>query len=1081
MEELHEPDVTIDLPAKYIAVLEERMQLAGQLTEAMRGLRAATDKLEALTSDLTGCRQEVLTLAAQLEALQADRAKEVQLDAENKELQRQVTALKAQGAMVVGVTRESTAVRRSSSRLDAPALDSSANTTPQLARSSKRLKLATDNMDVDASLSLENATLTNRNSVGELHASHPTRQSRTSMSALMTAAGSPVASIDEHVVKIGSGSLRIIKCKYCSLSICGDHRARWVKHVGGCTSAPESTRALFSTDLIPSSEDIAKSEAAEDGSVKGAREGDDHTIVSEPWDPNERVIDHHVLKRGVGPSRVVSCRYCSEPIRSKERKLWTRHVAACLKVPESTRILFGGQPNVAADASIETPSADIGESITDLNRAPASSVILSAEESPVHAKKAPDSASKAPVQTVSVTELAPLRPYPTDPPKTLMDGSENTLRFRAWMDIVRYQKPGYVIVNATGLKMTTFKKLYNFKEVRMVPETSTSKFSNGCYAIPEYLQQAFMAHFKGDPRHVIVPEDHQTPFAGVPVKIITSNQRASSTTRAVELQPVAAEENLAAAAAESKDHPRNPSEDTEKNGGSVVKPQGTRYISIIRGIMPEFQSLPDEARKAVKRGVRLFLEAELGASSSDWVLTKGGGTMYMVPDSLVETFKEWKVPANMEVEGLGAKLAIMKHKQIELEQEIGHVEDETARARESLAAAVALASQLREQVAELRTRVGTDVGSEGQGTQKLAALQAENAGLVQEVAALRASLETGSGPKRSIRLVLNPNPNVNMDESAESSSSETVNKKQRSDAHATTVSGDDDDAIDSHVVRTGSGSSRKVNCVHCDGFIKTAPGCGRREWRRHMRVCTKAPAEVKKQFATDKSSNSRRSTNDSQEIAPLVIRRNPAGFAVVKDDGSNGDSTMKENAATHGDSASAASFPSKSPRITARLNTAGSHQNSVPDVGAPVVNSRHVSGDKSSAYSSPKVANLKMPKSPLFQEVHDIQFTALKPYDHEPPPFLHDGTPNTEGYRSWSDVIKYQIPTLQVFKATGLKVTSFKRLHKMPEIKVSPHGTIREKHMAFGIPENMQAAFVLHVLGRDKDRVPESMDTEMKL
>ncbi|KAI8828995.1 hypothetical protein BJ741DRAFT_624713 [Chytriomyces cf. hyalinus JEL632] len=460
----------------------------------------------------------------------------------------------------------------------------------------------------------------------------------------------------------------------------------------------------------------------------------------------------------------------------------------------------------------------------------------------------------------------------------------------------------------------------------------------------------------------------------------------------------------------------------------------------------------------------------------------------------------------MEVEGLGAKLAIMKHKQIELEQEIGHVEDETARARESLAAAVALASQLREQVAELRTRVGTDVGSEGQGAQKLAVLQAENAGLVQEVAALRASLETGTGgPKRSIRLVLNPNPNVHMDESAESSSSETVNKKQRSDAHGTTVSGDDDDAIDSHVVRTGSGSSRKVNCVHCDGFIKTAPGCGRREWRRHMRVCTKAPAEVKKQFATDKSSNSRRSTNDSQEIAPLVIRRNPAGFAVVKDDGSNGDSTMKENAATHGESVSATSFPSKvtyhhcwryfqrfsklfqpdgldqSPRVTARLNTAGSHQNSFPDVSAAGVNSRHVSGDKSSAFSSPKVANLKMPKSPLFQEVHDIQFTALKPYDHEPPPFLHDGAPNTEGYRSWSDVIKYQIPTLQVFKATGLKVTSFKRLHKMPEIKVSPHGTIREKHMAFGIPENMQAAFVLHVLGRDKDRVPESMDTEMKL
>ncbi|KAI8844679.1 hypothetical protein BJ741DRAFT_589071 [Chytriomyces cf. hyalinus JEL632] len=147
-----------------------------------------------------------------------------------------------------------------------------------------------------------------------------------------------------------------------------------------------------------------------------------------------------------------------------------------------------------------------------------------------------------------------------------------------------------------------------------------------------------MAHFNGDPRHVIVSENYRPPFAGVPVKIITSSQHS---TQGVNAQPFGAEKNLAAAAAESKDRPRNTSVDTGKRRGTISKLQGTRYVSIIRGIMPEFQSLPDEARKAVKRGVRLFLEAELGPCSSDWVVTKGTGTMYMVPDTIVESFKAW--------------------------------------------------------------------------------------------------------------------------------------------------------------------------------------------------------------------------------------------------------------------------------------------------------------------------------------------------------------------------------------------------------------------------------------------------------
>ncbi|KAJ3226084.1 hypothetical protein HDU81_007474, partial [Chytriomyces hyalinus] len=604
MEEVqNNPDsTTIGLPSKYIAALEERMQLATQLTVAMRGLRAATDTLESVTSDLTLCRQEVITLSAQLEAVQANRAIEEQLNLQNKELERQVVALKAQGATVVGVTGESTAVRRSFSRLDG-------GQAPQLATLSKRQKLATDGIDADIPPSHEKLTLDARNSFGGRSTDNPTlRQSL----ALLAADTSSTSRIDDHVVKTGSGTLRVIQCMYCSQSIGGDHRARWVKHVGTCIFAPESVRFLFSLDLIPNSEVAGKSETANETiSAGGAREADNHVVITEAWDPNDRIIDQHVLKQGVGASRVVLCGYCSERIRSKERKMRTRHEVACPTVPESVRDMLGGLSNVAThvavDAELETHS-EKRHSMSDLKSTPSSGTLANDECTP-QPKKAPDSASKAPVETVSVTDLPPLRPYPTEPQKKLSDGSENKLRFRAWMDIVRYQIPGHVIVNATGLKMTTFKKMYTFKEVRIVPETSTSKFSNGCYAIPEYLQQAFMAHFKGDPRYVIVSEKHQTAFAGVPVKITSPS---TPSTRAVNAQPVGTENNLAAAAAESKDRPRNASEDTEKRRGSVGKLQGTRYVSIIRGIMPEFPNLPDESRKAVKRGVRLFLEAELG-------------------------------------------------------------------------------------------------------------------------------------------------------------------------------------------------------------------------------------------------------------------------------------------------------------------------------------------------------------------------------------------------------------------------------------------------------------------------------------
>ncbi|KAI9334412.1 hypothetical protein BDR26DRAFT_867006 [Obelidium mucronatum] len=71
----------------------------------------------------------------------------------------------------------------------------------------------------------------------------------------------------------------------------------------------------------------------------------------------------------------------------------------------------------------------------------------------------------------------------------------------------------------------------------------------------------------------------------------------------------------------------------------------TKYNSILVKLMPEFKSLSREARVAIKRGVKLFLQQEMAEKFSECMFTADGADhhTYGVPDHLLDEFKSWAV------------------------------------------------------------------------------------------------------------------------------------------------------------------------------------------------------------------------------------------------------------------------------------------------------------------------------------------------------------------------------------------------------------------------------------------------------
>ncbi|TPX71980.1 hypothetical protein CcCBS67573_g06019, partial [Chytriomyces confervae] len=66
---------------------------------------------------------------------------------------------------------------------------------------------------------------------------------------------------------------------------------------------------------------------------------------------------------------------------------------------------------------------------------------------------------------------------------------------------------------------------------------------------------------------------------------------------------------------------------------------------VLIDIMPEFKPLSREARIAVKRGVKLFLQQEMGDRFRECMFTLEGAEhhTYGVPDEMLAGFRDWAV------------------------------------------------------------------------------------------------------------------------------------------------------------------------------------------------------------------------------------------------------------------------------------------------------------------------------------------------------------------------------------------------------------------------------------------------------
>ncbi|KAJ3023373.1 UNVERIFIED_CONTAM: hypothetical protein HDU68_008639 [Siphonaria sp. JEL0065] len=95
---------------------------------------------------------------------------------------------------------------------------------------------------------------------------------------------------------------------------------------------------------------------------------------------------------------------------------------------------------------------------------------------------------------------------------------------------------------------------------------------------------------------------------------------------------------------------------------------------------------------------------------------------------------------------------------------------------------------------------------------------------------------------------------------------------------------------------------------------------------------------------------------------------------------------------------------------------------------------------------------------PMVNQIELIPFPAPAPVT------FADGSPNTEGYRSWKDVLKIQRPDLEQRQATGLFTTSFRRKHHIPDVRMKSYlcGEGAPGN-SYAIPERLFAAFVAQV------------------
>ncbi|KAI8827788.1 hypothetical protein BJ741DRAFT_628778 [Chytriomyces cf. hyalinus JEL632] len=591
-----------DIATQYIAALEDKLEIDAKLRAAYVIFRRTEEKCHAAKTEVEALTSEALLLKQRLEARETGIGQLELLEHQNKALTEELVALRAKSA--AGVVNRGEPARLGSVNGSAQNIRAGSETgstkrdTPDHALAGKRIS---KRFKQDDFTSLAAASIS------------PSDGKPTSAPSHMS---DPAVSADvkTHVIKSSSNEEEV-QCRYCLVPIPRRHQSRWIQHIVNCDAAPDTAKRMLSSPHA-------------------------YTLIEGRGTPSV-IIDEHVTKQGSGRTRTVHCNYCTVIINSEKRKDWERHMySKCTRIPLSVKQAFENAKVALTTKSATTPSVandtktpEVTRSRTASSEGAIKSLVLKLPAPP----KSSTPVSMSPPKFDD--DLAEPLQYPTEPPEFLPDGTRNTLRFRAWVDIIRYQRPNHVVVNASRLKLTTFKRNYKFPVVRLMPETGFSKFSSGCFAIPENMHRVFLSHFDEEP-------SGKKPTADVsPIKISNEVESTASNDHKArnEVRPESplVPDPIASDSLDSSLKLNDSNLHSDKKPVSSKNINGTRYVNVIREIMPDFPTLPADSRKAVKRGVRLFLEAELKYKFSDCVIVKGGGTMYMIPDELMDAFKDW--------------------------------------------------------------------------------------------------------------------------------------------------------------------------------------------------------------------------------------------------------------------------------------------------------------------------------------------------------------------------------------------------------------------------------------------------------
>ncbi|KAJ3086746.1 hypothetical protein HK100_008602 [Physocladia obscura] len=503
--------------------------------------------------------------------------------------------------------------------------------------------------------------------------------------------------VDKYITKSGSGSARTIKCNFCKRCITGRNRSRWQRHIRACTIAPAAIKALFPliprVSLPPDSgsplqEDDNDNDDDEDVSNKSRDLHSQAPLPSEtsesspgidaidypPPETLREAIEAHVIKTGQGIRRLVQCKYCESSISSNYKTRWQKHVANCEYAPEWARQMFfqaaaaqqttspnssgaGGANGIEDDKYPRAAVNSASDRFDAVSQENEDTTLLSTKVeadnydecgvvsaggsgggggdgvvTPEYKRIIYDgSFYVAPTGGRSVNGELAKYPCPPEPILVYNGNKPNTEGWRAWMDVMRYQRPNFHIENKTGVRVTKFKRAHNLAPIKMMPRSNPKQYhSNLCSAIPERLHLEFLEFMDGG-------LGAATAAALSSAAASAADSKGKINAGYIGFGDVADEMDgvvMLNAAAE-----RGSVSVEDASPAPAGKP---KYIEIVKKIIPAYRTLSEESRKAVKRGVRNFLEVEFqDRFTEECVQVSDKGTTYVIPETVAEKFKEW--------------------------------------------------------------------------------------------------------------------------------------------------------------------------------------------------------------------------------------------------------------------------------------------------------------------------------------------------------------------------------------------------------------------------------------------------------